>query len=83
MVRYEIREEIRSHYLLYVGDAGPFNVLEYAKNILDNWIKMGYTEDIVNLFEKYGVKQLNDVPMEKYVDFLEEVLNFNPKKTED
>jgi len=80
MVKLEIREEIRTHYLLYVDDEGPFGVLEYARNILANWSNIGYAEEILILYQKYSAKRLSDVPVESYAEFVEDVLNFNPIK---
>ena len=80
VAKIEIQEVESIDYALFIDGAGPYGFLEYARSHLADWNKKGYSEAILNLYRKYDVKKLSDVPVENYVEFLEELLNFNPKK---
>lgn len=82
-VKVELVKQTKEEYLLYVDGEGLFGFHEYVRRYLASLTNAGYTDEVKELIESFGVNKLSEIPVEFYIEFTVKCLNCTMKKAED
>lgn len=82
-VKFEIRERVVTIHSLFVDGKVPFDPLQYTSSYLSILVQDGFSLEVKAIIKKHGAEKLSDIPIEKFTDFVTDVLRFYKEKAED